>query len=337
MSVPFRERNPVVIGAISLAVVAALILAAFRAEDLPLIGGGDTYYAAFSEAGGLKANDEVRVAGVRVGKVDSVELAGDHVRVEFLVDRGVDFGTGTGAAIKVKTLLGAMYLSLEPAGPGQLPEESVIPVSRTTSPYDVVDAFSGLAERAEEIDTDQLADSLTTLAALTENTPDEFRAALDGLSRLSANIAARDQQIETLLTNMRTVSGVLGDRREDLVDLMRDGDKLFRALAARRESVHNLLVATSELSVELTALVRNTREDLTPALNHLDNVVDVLRKNQENLDNSLRLMAPFYRVFANTLGTGPWFDTYIQNFPYTVPSLEGTLQGALDDGVGGVR
>ena len=71
MSAPFRERNPVVIGAVSLAVIVAFILAAFKAEDLPLIGGGDTYYAAFSEAGGLKANDEVRVAGVRVGKVQT--------------------------------------------------------------------------------------------------------------------------------------------------------------------------------------------------------------------------------------------------------------------------
>ena len=41
----------------------------------------------------------------------------------------------------------------------------------------------------------------------------------------------------------------------------------------------------------------------------------MLNKNQDNLDNSLRLMAPFYRVFANTLGNGPWFDTYIQNLP----------------------
>ncbi|HEX2550849.1 MAG TPA: ABC transporter substrate-binding protein, partial [Nocardioidaceae bacterium] len=54
---------------------------------------------------------------------------------------------------------------------------------------------------------------------------------------------------------------------------------------------------------------------LKPALDHLYNVVQVLQKNQDNLDNSLRLMAPFYRVFANTLGNGPWFDTYIQNLP----------------------
>jgi phospholipid/cholesterol/gamma-HCH transport system substrate-binding protein len=302
MSVPFRERNPVIVGAVSLAVLAAMVLVAFKAEDLPLIGGGDTYYAAFSEAGGLKANDEVRIAGVRVGKVKSVELEGDHVKVQFDVKTGSRFGTETGAAIRVKTLLGAMYLALQPSGPGQLAEGTEIPVRRTTSPYDVVQAFSGLAERSERIDTDQLAKSLNTLGTLTDNTPKEFRAALVGLSDLSQNIAARDKQLTTLLTNMRKVSGVLGDRRNDMVTLMRDGDKLFRALAARRDAVHNLLTATSQLSVQLTALVKDTRADLKPALDHLYNVVQVLERNQNNLDNSLRLMAPFYRVFANTLG-----------------------------------
>jgi phospholipid/cholesterol/gamma-HCH transport system substrate-binding protein len=317
MSVPFRERNPVVVGAVSLAVIAAMVLAAFRAEDLPLIGGGDTYYAAFSEAGGLRANDEVRVAGVRVGKVESVDLDGDHVRVAFRVDNGVDFGPQTSAAIKVKTLLGAMYLALEPAGSGHMDEDSEIPVSRTSSPYDVVDAFSGLAKTSERIDTARLAKSLDTLAALMHNTPEEFQGALRGMSALSENIAARDAELNRLLKNMSKVSKVLGDRNKDVVTLMQDGDKLFRALVARRQAVHNLLVATSQLSEQLTLLVKQTRADLKPALQHLDNVVDMLNKNQENLDNSLRLMAPFYRVFANTLGTGPWFDTYIQNLPPT--------------------
>jgi phospholipid/cholesterol/gamma-HCH transport system substrate-binding protein len=317
MSVPFRERNPVIVGAVSLAVIFAMIMAAFRAEDLPLIGGGDTYYAAVSEAGGLKANDEVRVAGVRVGKVQTVDLDGDHVRVEFTVEDGVQFGPSTRAAIKVKTLLGAMYLALEPAGEGQMEEESEIPVDRTSSPYDVVDAFSGLADTSERIDTDRLAQSLDTLSGLMENTPEEFKAALEGMSALSTNIAARDEQLNELLGNMQKVSKVLADRNGDLITLMEDGDKLFRALVARREAVHDLLVATSQLSRELTLLVEQTRADLKPALDHLDNVVDMLNKNQENLDNSLRLMAPFYRVFASTLGTGPWFDTYIQNLPPT--------------------
>jgi phospholipid/cholesterol/gamma-HCH transport system substrate-binding protein len=188
-------------------------------------------------------------------------------------------------------------------------------VSRTSSPYDVVKAFSGLAETSDRIDTDQLAQSLTTLADLTRNTPEEFRSALDGVSRLSTNIAAKNDQINTLLGNLQNVSEVLDARDQDIVGLMRDSDVLFRALVKRRDSVHRLLVSTTTLSTELTALVRQSRADLQPALSHLQSVVDVLNKNEDNIDNSLRLMAPFYRVFANTLGNGPWFDTYIQNMP----------------------
>ena len=50
---PYRERNPVVVGAISLVVLAVTLVAALRADDLPIIGGGDTYHAMFTEAGGL--------------------------------------------------------------------------------------------------------------------------------------------------------------------------------------------------------------------------------------------------------------------------------------------
>jgi phospholipid/cholesterol/gamma-HCH transport system substrate-binding protein len=312
---PFRERNPVVVGAVSLVILAMVMVAALRADDLPIIGGGDTYHAMFTEAGGLKVNDEVRIAGVRVGKVDEIELADDQVRVSFKVDDAADFGADTRAAIKVKTILGSMFLALEPAGGGQLEEDATIPAERTSSPFDVVEAFEGLASTSEQIDTDQLAESLTTLADLTRNTPDEFRGALSGLSRLSANVAEKDEQLNSLLINLERVSTVLDARDEDIIKLMQDSDVLFRALVARREAVHDLLVSSTTLSKELTALIRQSREDLAPALAHLENVIAVLNKNEDNLDTSLRLMAPFYRVFANTLGTGPWFDTWIANFP----------------------
>ena len=315
MSTPFRERNPVKIGAISLAVIIGLIVVAFKAGDLPLIGGGDTYHAAFSEASGIKTNDEVRISGVRVGKVTGVDLDGDHVKVTFKIKTDARFGTQTGAEIKVKTLLGSMFLALKPAGSGQLAEDSTIPQARTRSAYDVVQAFSGVAERVEKIDLDKLTNSLNTLADATSETPDSFQSALKGVAALSRNVAARDTELNTLLTNLHTVSGILADRDEDIVALMKDSDVLMRALVERRESIHRLLVSTSTLSSELTGLVKESRADLKPALANLQSVVDLLLKNQNNLDASLRLMAPFYRVFANTLGNGPWFDTWIMNLP----------------------
>lgn len=314
---PFRERNPVIIGAVSIAVLALLLVGGFRAQDLPLIGGGDTYYANFSEAGGIKVGDEVRIAGVRVGKVESIELDGDQVRVGFRIKTDSQFGPTSRADLKVKTLLGDMFLAIEPAGSGQMEEGATIPVERTSSPYDVVEAFEGLATTADDINTDQLAQSLTTLADLSRNTPEEFKAALDGVSALSANVAAKNDEINSLLKNLKRVSTVLDARDDDIIELMQDSDVLFRALVARRDAVHRLLVSTSQLSTQLTGLVQDTKADLRPSLEQLEEVLDVLNKNEDNLDDTLRLMAPFYRVFANTLGNGPWFDTYIQNLPPT--------------------
>ncbi|MEP9384813.1 MCE family protein [Nocardioides sp. KR10-350] len=317
---PFHERNPVKIGAVSIMVIALLIGLSFKADSLPLIGGGTTYYADFAEAGGLQSGDEVRIAGVRVGKVSSIELDGNKVKVGFKVKTDSGFGTDSRAAIKVKTLLGDMFLDLQPAGPGQLDKGSTIPESRTQSPYDVVQAFSGLADTAGKIDTDQLAKSLTTLSDLTRTTPTSFREALDGVSRLSKNLAAKDERINTLLKNLDTVTSTLDERDQDLVALMKDANALFGALVKRRQAVHNLLVSTTELSQQLNGLIKDTKADLKPALDHLDSVVDVLNKNEDNLDETLRLAGPFYRVFANVLGNGPWFDSYIQNLP-PVPAV----------------
>src|ERR671926_1371451 len=134
-SKPFRDRNPVIIGAISLTVIAALVFLAFNAQSLPLIGGGTVYQAQFSEAAGLKPDDPVRVAGVKVGKVESLALEHGAVTVEFRV-KDAFVGDRSEAAIKIETVLGAKYLALVPQGAAPQNPDRTIPTSRTASPYD---------------------------------------------------------------------------------------------------------------------------------------------------------------------------------------------------------
>ena len=95
MMKPFRERNPVLVGAASLVILAMVLVAALRADDLPIIGGGDTYHAMFTEAGGLKVNDEVRIAGVRVGKVNTIELDRDQVKVTLTLPSSISMSLTT--------------------------------------------------------------------------------------------------------------------------------------------------------------------------------------------------------------------------------------------------
>jgi phospholipid/cholesterol/gamma-HCH transport system substrate-binding protein len=307
---PFRERNPVTVGAVGLLVIAAMLLLAFNTGKIPLLAGRHQS-AALSEAGGLKPGDDVRIAGVKVGKITSVDLEKAHVRVDFTVSRSTALGSQTGAAVRIKTILGQKFLALDPAGKGRLDQE--IPLSRTTAAFDVVDAFSDLAKTAENIDTNQLATSLDTIANTFRDSPKDVRAAVDGLGRLSRTVASRDDKLRSLLDHAHGVTGVLSARNAEIVSLLADGDLLLQELRKRRADIHTLLVNTATLADQLTGLVRDNRAAVRPALLHLKNVLAVLETNQGNLDSSIRLLAPFVRVFANTTGNGRWFDTYIQN------------------------
>lgn len=309
---PFRERNPVIIGFAGFIVIALMLLAAFRADRLPIIGAGDTYRADFAEIGSLKEGSEVRVAGVPVGKVNGIELDGNKVKVTFKIDKGTQLGKETSASVGIRTLLGAQYLSLQPAGGGELDKGATIPLSRTTPPYDVVQAFSDLSVTTQKLDKDELGKALNTLADVAAQTPAEFRGAIKGVSDLSVNLAARDSQINTLLKRLKSVTGVLNSRDDELEALFRDATTLFRAISERRDAIHTLLVSTQRVSGELRALVKDVRSDLKPALNQLEDVSGMLRRNVNSLDEALRVLPGFLTVFSNALGSGPWFDAYVK-------------------------
>ncbi len=320
--IPFRERNKTVIGAVGITTIAALLLGSFNLDGLL---GGDAYKAEFSEAAGLRPNDEVRVAGVKVGKVLSVDLEGDKVVVEFRV-KDAELGQQTRADIRIKTLLGRKLLSLSPEGDGEMEPGSTIPLERTTAPFDITEAFRGLATTSEQIDDDQLAQSFTVLAEAFRDTPDEVRASLEGLSRLSNTIASRDAQLKELLDRSRGVTQVLAERDADLVAFMRDSSLVLDELRARRDAISRLLDSTVQLSEQLIALVRENRAQLGPALAELEQVVAMLQRQRDNISASITRMAPFVRLFSNNLGNGRWFDTFVDNL--TAPTLvEGCFGG----------
>ncbi len=323
----FASRNPTVIGAIGLVVIVTLLWAAFNAAKLPLIGGGTQYSAIFSEASGLVPADEVRIAGVKVGTVTAVSLHGPTahtVKVKFRV-KNAFIGDQTKAVIKIKTMLGRKYLELDSQGARKQNPSEQIPLARTLTPYDIYPAFSDLTKTFGAIDTKLLGQSLETIAQTFKNTPASVRTTLNGLSRLSNTIASRDQALRTLLARANTVTGVLADRDAEIAKLLTDGNLLLTELNARREAIRTLFLNTSALSLQISGLVSDNTKALKPALDQLRGVLNILEKNLDNIDRGLALLAPFYRVFANTLSNGRWFDTYIQNF--SAGGMLGTFTG----------
>lgn len=301
------EKRPVLQATVGIVTFLALTLAAFNFETL--FSGATTYEAEFPEAAGLQAADRVTVAGVEVGRVSSVELEGDHVLVEFTVtDAWV--GNRTTASIEIVTLLGSKYLALDPRGDGEQDPDQAIGRDRTKSPFDVVDAFDGLSGTIDQLDTGQLATSLSTVADTFRDTPPEIRGALNGLSRLSNTISSRDAELKQLLANTRQLSTTLADRRGDVVKLVDESNKLLGELQRRKKAIADLLDGVHKLSIQLRGLVTDNQEQLRPTLETLDKVVRVLERNRDNIGEILDKQAVFVRVFGNSVGNGRWFDGY---------------------------
>ncbi len=307
---PLQERNPIAVALAGLVILAGIALLAFFANSLPIIGGGTTYTADFAEAAGLQPGNEVRAAGVIVGRVTGLSLDGNKVAVAFRVS-GAWVGNATTAAIKIKTLLGDKYLAIDPMGVSPQNPAQPIPLARTTSPYDVTQAFSSVGLQISQINTSRLAQSLETLSAAFATTPPYVRTALRGLASLSSSIASRDAAVTSLLAASSKVTGTLAGQDARFQALLGDGNLLLAELQQRQSAIHSLLLGTRALATQLSGLVADDQSRLGPTLQALDQVTGVLEQNQANLTRALALAGPYYRLLGNALGNGRWFDIYL--------------------------
>jgi phospholipid/cholesterol/gamma-HCH transport system substrate-binding protein len=307
---PLKERNPVAVALVGLALLAIITLGVFFEGDLPIIGGGTGYTAYFAEAAGLQPGNEVRIAGVTVGKVTGVSLAGAKVAVTFKV-KNAWIGNRTTAAIDIKTVLGDKYLALDPLGPAQQNPGTAIPLSRTTSPYDVTEAFGGVGKQIAKINTAELTKSLETLSTAFAATPAYVRTALSGLADLSKSVASKNTEVTSLLAEAKTVTGTLAHESTRFSSLLHDGNLLLAELQLREQSIHALLLDTQALAGELSGLVNDDQATLTPALTALGEVTTLLQNDQTDLAQAIALAGPYYRLLGNALGNGRWFDIYL--------------------------
>jgi phospholipid/cholesterol/gamma-HCH transport system substrate-binding protein len=304
----FAERNRVLLAVVTLTAMGIIFYGAVNMSSLPVIGGGKVYRAIFAETSGLHSGDQVRVAGVRVGEVTGVKLDGNQVIVSFRA-KGVHLKDQTTAAIKVKTMLGNKFLSVDPLGSGTL--KGPIPLARTTVPYDVNAAVSDFSSNLSGIDTQQMEASFDALSAAFKNTPASVQKMVGGLTDLSRTISSRDDELADLFKATQGVTGTMAGRNAELAKMINNGSELLGELQRRRDSVHALFAGTANLGAQLRGLVKDNDETLTPALDKLDRVTAILNRNQQNLNKALAELGPYYRVLASATGNGPWADAYL--------------------------
>jgi phospholipid/cholesterol/gamma-HCH transport system substrate-binding protein len=308
----YSQRQLAVIGAIGMALIAGIILAALQYDKLPIFTAQKQDYSAyFTESSGLTSGAHVQVSGFQVGAVTGVELDGNRVRVDFNVDKNIPLGDRTEAAIKARSLLGAKVLEITPRGENTL--LTPIPIERTTPAYQLPDALGDLAETVNALDTDRLDESLTTLAQTFQDTPPDLKIAVDGVARFSQTLNERDAQLRDLLANADKVTGVLAKRTDQVVSLIVNTNALLSQLQSQSSALDQISNSISALSQQLSGFVADNRTQLRSALDKLNGVLAIVDNRRERVQKSIMLLNEYSMSLGESVSSGPFFKAYVVN------------------------
>lgn len=307
----FSERSPVLIGIIGIAIVATITMAALNYQKLPFFSQGIDYSAEFADAGGLFTGAAVEVSGYPAGKVKSIELDGQQVRVTFWVADNIHIGERSEARIIAKSLLGTKVLEVLPRGDNPLVE--TIPMDRTTSPYQLPDAVGDLATTIGGLNTAQLSDSLTTLAQTFSDTPEELRSAVQGVARFAQTLNERDANLRNLLQNAAKATGVLAKRTDQVVSLVRETNALLAELRTQSAALDNVWYSLSSAAKQLKGFIDENRAELRPALDKLNGVLTILDNRKERLQLAVKGLNTYAMSLGESISSGPFFKAYVVN------------------------
>lgn len=307
----FSERSPIVLGAVGAAAIIAVVLAALGSQRLPLINQNKSYTGYFADAGGLFTGAIVQVSGYPVGKVTDIALDETGVLVSFDVAKNIRLGDRTEAAIRTKGLLGTKELDIMPRGEGQL--TGPIPMERTVSPYQLPDALGDLSTTISGLNTDQLSDSLATLAQTFSDTPPQIRDALRGVTRFTETLNTRDEQLRNLLEKAAKATGVLARRTDEIVGLVRNTNAVLEQLRTQSAALDEISFSISALSVQLKGFIAENRQQLKPALDKLNGVLEIIDNRKQRLQQAIKGLNSYAMSLGETLASGPFFKAYVVN------------------------
>jgi phospholipid/cholesterol/gamma-HCH transport system substrate-binding protein len=301
---PVERYNKIWLGTIALAVIAAVLSVIIGIGHLSL--GQTGYRGEFAQAAQITAGDPVTVAGINVGKVNGVVLAGDHVTVTFTVRNDVHLGAHTRAALKLTTLLGRRYLELSPAGGGEL-DHRTIALKNTAVPYNLQDTLADATTTFEQVDADRIAQSMSTLSQGLAGIPDALPQALANVKALSDIVATRRDQIGSLLKNVDTVTAMIRDQKANLGALVIQGRDLLSEITTRSAAVHRLIDSATAL-ITLIKGILNDEPSINAMLANLQKFSGNVAKNDALLRTFLQSAPIAFRNMANVSGSGTALD-----------------------------
>ncbi|HEX4252490.1 MAG TPA: MCE family protein [Pseudonocardia sp.] len=311
---------------IAFALVALAVLWLLWSTLLNVVSGETkSYVADFTDVSGLHEGDNVRIAGVRVGRVDALKLVDTHAEVTLTVQANQPVFENTRAVIRYQNLIGQRFVSLVP-GPGAarpLPDGGRIPIGHTEPSFDLsalLNGFQPLFTVLQPADVNKLSDSIV---AVLQGSGPEIDPLLDQTTQLTNSIADRDQIVGNVITNLNTVLDQLSGKGPELDSLIAQSRRLVDGLNSNTDEIFGSVERVREFTGNADDLISDIRSDVHTDVRNANRASETFVNAKGELDDTLTAFPTFLGGLARVTQYGSWLNLYACSITINIPPLPG--------------
>jgi len=306
-------------------VVTGLVTAAlvFVVGNIRL-GPSTTYTAYFTSASGAKVGDDVKVAGVPVGKVSEVALgdSDSYTHISFTVSDDISVFAGSTVSVKYKNLIGDRYLELavQPDGTEVRRPDEAIPVSHTAPALDIdvlVNGFRPLLQGLDPEETNRLSASIIEVL---NGRQQSIGNLVEQLGTLGTSVADRDEIIGETIDNLNHVLGTVNSRRDQFGQLVSNLQSLTSGLNQDRESLTQALVRIDAASTRVADALERNRTSIQADISELGSTAANLNAQTDTLNMTLGKLPDMYRLVGRNTGYGSFLNFFVCGLAIRYPA-----------------
>ena len=312
-------------------VVTVLATALLAVSIANTSGGGRSYTAEFTDVTSLNKGDDVRMAGVRIGQVQSISVTAHRVaKVRFSVDPDVHLASTVTAAIRYRNLVGQRYIALD-QGAGspdvRLATGTVIGLDRTQPALDLTALFDGFQPLFQALDPDQVNKLSYEVIQVFQGEGGTIDDLLQQTASLTSTLASKDQVIGEVIDNLNSVLTTVNKHGDQLGQMVGTLQQLVTGLAQNRDVIGSAITGIDGLTRSVGGLLENGRQPLQQDISSLGQLSTNLAQNSPALNQFLQNLPNKLNQIGRLASYGSWINFYVCSISGRIPVPTGYLGG----------
>ncbi|WP_020497119.1 MCE family protein [Sciscionella marina] len=293
------------------------------------------YSARFTDAEGVTPGSDVRMAGVRVGRVTGVSQHDGVAQVDFEVATKQKVSPDSTVAVRYADLLGSRYLAVgRGVSLGQrLEPGSVIPLSRTTPAVDLTTLLNGFRPLFDSLEPEQANQLARSLVRVFQGEKEPIEQVLNTVVSLTSKITKDDPLIGALLDNLNSVIGSVLGKKQQFTSLVSALGKLMRLAVDERGQISDVLDSTTRMANTLAGVTEQSGAKLTNNLTLLNQVSGQLSQHGPELVRAFGSASTGFAKLGNLTSYGSWANVYLCSVSLKLGPIDTTLPPNIHSGV----